>query len=97
MKRHSRTIRNGQLKERCTLAIVFAVLFGISIWGFFLLAEETIDCKNYPYYYRAYPRNSYNYLGAGFLGYGGYRYGCRRYRYVLPQHCLSGKGFFRKL
>ena len=46
MKRHSRTIRNGQLKERCTLAIVFAVLFGISIWGFFLLAEETIDWKD---------------------------------------------------
>ena len=33
-------------KEQCTLYIVFAVLFGISIWGLFLLAQETLNWKD---------------------------------------------------
>ena len=32
-------------KERCTIAIVLSILFGISIWGIALLMQETIDWK----------------------------------------------------
>ena len=46
MKNRTRIDRNRlPKKKQCTLSIVFAVLFGISIWGCFLLAQETIDWK----------------------------------------------------
>jgi len=46
MTEHTRIGRSRlPKKERYTLSIVFVILFGISIWGCFLLAEETIDWK----------------------------------------------------
>ena len=46
MKKYVRIARRRLLKkEQWTLSIVFIVLFGISVWGCFLLAKETIDWK----------------------------------------------------
>ena len=47
MRNNSRIIHRGApKKEQWTLSIVLIILFGISIWGIFLLAQETIDWKD---------------------------------------------------
>ena len=47
MKNNTRVIRRRLLKkEQWTISIVFAVLFGISIWGCFFLAQETLNWKD---------------------------------------------------
>jgi len=47
MKNNTRVIRRRlPKKEQWTLSIVFAILFGISIWGCFLLAQETLNWKD---------------------------------------------------
>ena len=47
MKNNTRVIRRRLLKkEQWTISIVFAILFGISIWGCFFLAQETLNWKD---------------------------------------------------